>query len=566
MLKYHITTENPLTHYFKIELEFKSSSNGDLELVLPLWRPGRYEAAEYAKNIRNLHISNSEGQELKYWKASKNVWFINASSGKIIVNYEYFAYQLDAGGSYLNDDLCLINFINCLMYPEGQQKEKCEVKLSLSNQFKIATTLPSNVNIFKADNYDELIDKPLLAARDLHNYNYACGESQFSIWVAGQPPIDMTELIPDFKAFSESQLKAFNSVPFDKYYFLIVSLPYRFYHGVEHGDNTLIVLGIDDKEYDRQKFIDDLLGVSSHELYHAWNIKKIRPKKLLPYNLKEPIFFDAGLIAEGFTTYYGDLFLARGGVWTYDRYLGELNAFFKKHYRNTGRFHSSIIDSSNNLWIDGYKPGSPYHKVSIYVKGAIIALMLDLKIRFASNHQKSLDNLMQILDEDFVENGYTIDDIIRLAEKLSGESLNEFSAKYIFGKDPVDEELVNLIEPFGLTFHKVESENILEKHYGIVTELKEDTLKVDNIFPGCPSEGKLSLGDEIFFINDKKPTEITDSEMASEDELKLDVKRVGKLKEVTLKKTKETWFFHYKLEKVKQPTEAQQKAVESWIS
>lgn len=565
MLKYKIQTEKPLSHYFQIELEFDAPANGDQELILPLWRPGRYEAAEYAKNIRNFLVTDSEGNELKYIKSSKNVWRVNTPAGKIKASYEYFAYQLDAGGSYLNDQLCLINFINCLLYPDGQQDKKCEVKVHLPKTHSITTTLQLQDDSYLANTYDELTEKPLLASKNLKSYHYQCGKIPFTIWLAGEAPINMEELISPFKAFSEAQLKAFNSIPFDKYYFLIVSLPYRFYHGVEHIDNTVIVLGVDDKAHDRQKYIDDLLGVSSHELYHTWNIKKIRPKELLPYNLKEPIIFDAGLIAEGFTTYFGDLFLARGGVWSPERYLNEINVFFKRHYRNTGRFYSSIIDSSNKLWIDGYKPGPPYHKVSIYVKGAIIALMLDLKIRLASNHERSLDHLMRVLEKDFSKKGYTVNDIIEIAENLSGEELTAFTSKYIYGTDPVDAELINLIEPFGLSFKKVESENVFEKHFGFITDLKEDSLKVDNIYPGCNTENKLAIGDEILLINDKKPTEITDEEILSGDVLKLEVNQLGKPKKVEITQSEQTWFFHYKIEQIKQPANKQQKAFGKWV-
>lgn len=564
MLKYTIKAERPLSHYLNIQLEFEVSQNQELDLILPLWRPGRYEAADYVRNIRNVRIKSTINENLQLHKVSKNVWRVKVSPGTILINYEYFAYQLDAGGSYLNDDLCLINFINCLLYPAGQENETCEVNLKLPDLFTIACTLKFKDDKFYASNYDELVDKPLLASKQLESYHYTINNLPFTVWVAGKAPLDINDLVPDFKSFSEAQLKTFNSIPFDKYFFLIVSLPYRFYHGVEHSDNTVIVLGVDDPEHERQKYIDDLIGVSSHELFHAWNIKKIRPKEMLPYNFREPILFNTGLVAEGFTTYYGDLFLTRGGVWSVERYLGEMNVFFKRHYRNTGRFVSSLIDSSNNLWIDGYKPGPPNHKVSIYVKGAIIAFILDLKIRISSDHKKSLDDLMRQLDKDYIEKGYSIDDIKAIAEELCNEDLNEIFQKYIYGIDPVDEQIKGLVEEFGLEFIRKDPDNILEKNFGLLTELREDYLSIENIFPGSEAESKLSIGDKILFINDVKPTEITDSLLNSHS-LQFSIKRLDQEKEIEVNSSGDPFFYYYELTLLESSTKEQLEARDKWL-
>ena len=565
MLQYTIRSSNPLTHYLQIEALFNIPDHkGPLDLVIPFWRPGRYEGAAYAKNIRDFSIEDENGNVLPLIKTTTNSWRISSVQKSIVIKYSYFAFQADAGASYVDDDFWLLNPVNFLVYPEKNEQLPCKMHVHFPAGWEVATTLENSGSMFTASNYYDLTDRPLLASHKITTLKYEVDKKPFKICYYGNSPIDFEELLPAFRAFSQSQAEMFGSCPFSQYYFLIVIFPFRFYHGVEHADNTVLVLGIDEGT-DSQKFIDDLFGVASHELFHAWNIKKIRPRELLTYNLKSPVIFNSGVIAEGFTTYYGDLFLARSGVWTIDRYLEELNAFLKRHFRNQGRYYASLSTSSENLWLDGYKNGAPYHKVSIYIKGAIVSLMLDLKIRKHSDHKHSLDDVLTWMDGEKSVSGYTLEEIREKAEQLSGTPLVDFFDKYIYGFVNVEEELKNISSEFGLELLKIEPENGLERHFGLLTSFKEDYLIVEMLDRGSPAESVLSLNDQILLINNKKPIEFTNDKIEAAKEVELTVKRLGRLITVNMKKTGDAFLVYHQL--VKKPTlsSLQETALNRWI-
>src|SRR6476469_7455228 len=190
-------------------------------------------------------------------------------------------------------------------------------------------------------------------------------------------------------------------------------LPFKHYHGVEHNNSTVIVLG-PAAQLMTEALYKELLGVSCHELFHTWNIKQIRPAEMLPYDFTRDNYFRTCYIAEGITTYYGEYLLARAWVRTAEQYFQELNIVLRKHFDDYGRFNLSLADASVDLWLDGYKPGVPDRKVSVYHKGALVALLLDLTLRRLSHHERSLDDVMRRLWLEFGQPGigYTEDDYI----------------------------------------------------------------------------------------------------------------------------------------------------------
>jgi predicted metalloprotease with PDZ domain len=187
-------------------------------------------------------------------------------------------------------------------------------------------------------------------------------------------------------------------------------------------------------------------------LFHAWNIIRIRPTELLPYDFTRENYFDTCFVAEGVTTYYGDLMLRRSGVFDDDAYLKELQVIVKRHFENNGRAFQSLTESSWDLWLDGYEKGVPDRKVSVYHKGAIAALILDLRIRRLTGHARSLDDVMRQMwvrfGKPFI--GYTLDDYRTVAEAVAGEQLTDYFNLCIFGNSPLEEPLNELLAWVGL--------------------------------------------------------------------------------------------------------------------
>ena len=409
MLSYTIsakTDKNILEIAFKID----GINDDKIEIRLPAWRPGRYEIQNFAKNILYVKAFNNDGL-IEIQKTTKDTWLIESGKeNEITVKYAYYAHQMDAGGSWVDENIWYINFINCLMFIKGRMDEPCEINLNLPATYSIACGLDFKNNAAIANDYYELTDSPAMASPSLKHIEYYIGETIFNIWLSGGSAIDENQWAENFKKFSEVQAAMMDGFPFRQYHYLIHILSYKFYHGVEHRNSTVIVIG---NELDENKNIigfeniykKDILGICSHELFHAWNICRIRPEEMLPYNLEKENYFNTGYIAEGITTYYGDLFLVRSGLWDCDEYLEELSKTLNRHFNISNNAHQSLLESSIDLWVDGYSNGIPNKKVSIYHKGALVALILDLEIRRVTKNNNSFDDVMVEMWEKFGQKG-----------------------------------------------------------------------------------------------------------------------------------------------------------------
>ena len=290
-MEYILSFPNPLSHFIGVKQIIRIIEPDPVYLQIPVWRPGRYEAANFAKNIRSFQVQDETGLPVPHQKVDHSTWKIcNRTTGKLIITYEYFAFKMDAGNSWFDERLIYINFINCLAYIRNRQQEPCKVKVNLPEDFKISCGLHFTNLTFSAKDYYELVDSPLLASADLEHFTYDVADKKFHVWINGKHNLDIDRMLADFQLFSEYQVKTMGSFPEETYHFQIIMLPYKFYHGVEHHNSTVICLGPGDTPNNVELY-DQLLGVSSHELFHAWNILKIRPIELMPYQFNEAPFF-----------------------------------------------------------------------------------------------------------------------------------------------------------------------------------------------------------------------------------------------------------------------------------
>ncbi|MEM7109017.1 MAG: M61 family peptidase [Bacteroidota bacterium] len=504
-MKYFITYDNPLQRLLNIKLTLDTRNRSSLEFELPIWRPGRYEAANYAKNIQKIGAESGQGHELPIQKLKPSRWEVQCKgANEVSIQYRYYAHEMDAGNSFLDERMVYINFINCLLYVEDRMNETHEVVLDLPQDYSIACGLKHQGHHLRANSYYELVDSPMIASSSLDRHSYEVDGYKFHIWIQGKHNLDMKSLVAQFAQFTQLQIEVMGDFPVPEYHFLFHILPYKHYHGVEHGASTVITLG-PSEEVNKKPFYNELLGVSSHELFHTWNILKIRPVEMMPYHFGQPPVFPTGFVAEGFTTYYGDLFLKRSGVFSMSEYLFELEKLFSRHFLNRGRLSNSVYDSSVDLWFDGYQPGAPHKKSSIYIEGAVLALLLDLQIRLASEHERSLDDVMRILWDRFgkVQRGYSYDDIIAICEEVMGSSLNEFFNTYVKGTTDTKTIVTELLSKFGLNLSFVDRSNILERALGIILVKEGTNYNVVSIAPKSAGENYFSVRDQIKSINDE---------------------------------------------------------------
>lgn len=452
-LKYRIL---PSFHALDIELTFVPTRMGPLRLHLPIWRPGRYQVQHFAKNIASVTSS-----QVSVVKSDLSTWVLDVVDLRpISVSYRYHAEQPDAGGSWVDESMVYINFINCLLFPHAGENRPCEVevvlptgdlssKITPAGGYETSCALRTYGNQMKAKSYRELVDSPFLAAPKIHSHRWKSNGVTFYLQGLGPKTHFSDRLVKAYQKFVEYQLAYMGEFPVREYRFMLWICPKPFYHGVEHTKSTMMVLGPEDRDS-----YEDLIGLGSHELYHVWNVASIRPKALLPYDYTKAVIFDTGWIIEGITTYLGDWFLWASGVVGAEEYVNLLAGNLKLHFERDGMSKQSLVESSIDLWLDGYGASLPGKRVSIYFKGALVALGLDLLIRRKFNHAKSLREVMLLMQERYgrLKKGYTRQEFYALVEEVYGESLSGFWTVWVESAAPLEEELRELLMFVGLDY------------------------------------------------------------------------------------------------------------------
>ncbi len=566
MMHYSISYEHPHLHFVDITLKVDNIQEKKTYLQLPAWRPGRYELGNFAKNIQKFSIENEQGESIPFRKITKDRWEVNTESQEtILVRYNFHAASLDAGNSWLDEEQLYLNFVNCMLYVEGRMEEAAQVHLELPDDYEIACSLPEvEKHTLEARSFYQLADSPMIASNRLTHWQYEVEGSQFHLWFMGECLLDKEKVIQQFTAFTQEQIGLMGKFSEEDYHFLYQILPTRFYHGVEHGNSTVIALGPPEKVV--TDMYPDFLGVSSHELFHAWNIIRIRPAEMMPYDFTKENYFPTGFVAEGVTTYYGDLFLARSGVFSKDQYLAEVNKLLKRHFDNFGRFNHSLVESSHDLWLDGYAAGVPGRKVSIYVKGALVSLILDLELRKITNGAQSLDTFMQHLWENFgkKEVGYTLGDLEEIVKNLSDNQLTSYFEDFIYGKIPLAEKLNEVFHSVGCMLKEHPAETTAEKYFGFRVQEENGKFTISSIFPESPAYQHLAPNDELLAINRRKIDNNLHELIGNRTSINVTFARNQKMGTVKLENKGETYFKQYTIQQREDATQEEKTMFIQW--
>jgi predicted metalloprotease with PDZ domain len=456
----------------------------------------------FAKNIRGFSASSNENK-LKCNKNDQSSWLIETRGVKNFqVNYEYFAAQYDAGSTWVDHTQVYINPVNCFIYAIQESQPKIELELRVPKEYIFATSLKEGKakNYFLPESFDDLFDSPIVASSNIKHASYKVEETEFHVWFIGECKPNWKRIIDDFSAFTREMYLCFGSFPFDAFHFLMHALPVQAYHGVEHLKSTVITLGPGYELMQPESYMK-LLGISSHELYHAWNVKTIRPDAMLPYDYQRENYTIMGYLTEGITSYMGDLFLVQSGVITPQKFLGLMEETLSRHTNNDGRFYYSVTESSFDTWLDGYALGVPNRKTSIYVEGALLALVLDIEIIRQSKGKASLHDLMAELFERYGAKGKGVSnaDFVEIADQFTN---GEFSKKhwyYYTNPSEIVDLLREYLDYFGIELElkkSIASKNLL----GI--QFYPATSKVLKVAKDSPAEhAGLSVDDEILAVN-----------------------------------------------------------------
>jgi len=566
MAHYTFSYTNPATRLIHISAKFTNLKSDVVYLQLPSWRPGRYELGNFAQNIVSFKVFSAD-EELAFSKVTKDKWEVDAFGyNEMEVRYTYYAADLNAGSTFLCDDFMYANPVNCCMYIEGNLDEPCTLQLEVPQHYEVAIGLPATDKfIYQAADFHQLADSPFIAGTTLQHKTYQSNGTTFYVWFNGKIEVDWNKVLHDFKAFTDAQFDAFGSFPFPEFHFLNHILPYSAYHGVEHLTTTVITLG--PSEQVMTSLYDELLGISSHELYHCWNIKTIRPEEMMPYDYTRENYSRLGYVAEGVTTYMGDQMLLRAHVFTRDEWKKTFDQLLERHFQNFGRFNMSVAESSFDTWLDGYKPGVPNRKTSIYTEGALCAFMIDMLVRKNTRNENGLDDIMRLLYERFGKRkkGYGISDYQALLEDVAGYSFESFFMDYYHGTEDYEPLLRECLQYIGCELKTTVRDNAYETAFGFKALKEGNHYVVKAIYPGSEAEQLgLELNDKITEVNGAEMKDLMQlNEAVKVQSSKFKVQSMlHKEKEIALNKG--DYYKKYTIERIHQMDEAQARNFAVW--
>ena len=537
MIKYNISYKNPHKHLIDFELTTSTKNKEKIQFQLSAWRPGRYELADFAQNIINWQAYNEKDEKLSFKKITKDLWEVECKNcNEIKIIYNFYANQLDAGACYLDEHQLYINPVHCMFYITDRINDEYHLKMNLPKNYTIASSMLQVGNVLKVKGYDLLAESPIICSDSLQHDSYIVSGITFNLWFQGKCQPNWKKLKKDFTAFTKSQINHFGGFPVDEYHYFFQITPFRSYHGVEHTKNTVLLLGPGNEIMDKR--YEDLLGVCSHELYHTWNIKAIRPIEMYPYDYTKENYFRTGFVAEGVTTYMGDLMLYNSGVFNWNEFVKTQNQNLERHLMNYGRFNLSVADSGFDNWLDGYKLGAPNRKTSIYPDAALCMLMVDIEIIKNSNGKSSLHSVMKELYKEFAlkSRGYSENDFQNICVKYGGEKVKEIFKNHIYGTNNYVPSLETALDLVGLQLKEKKNANLSAQYFGFVAIKENERLIIKKVEPDSEADqNEIAVEDEITEINGIKiKNNFSDTLKECKNKVTFKIKKKFSEKDITL--------------------------------
>jgi predicted metalloprotease with PDZ domain len=441
---YTVSMPRPHTHLFEVaaHLRYRNAPPPALDLVMPVWTPGSYLVREFGRHVQDFAAADGGGRTLAWAKADKNTWRVEPNGAREVrVRYSVYANELTVRTSELNDRHAFWNNANLLMYPDGALGAPATLGVEPFGDWKIATGLPAvggAPNTFRAENFDVLYDSPFLAG-NFRVLSFDVAGVPHRVVVEGEGRYDAERLRRDVQRVVEAEVAMMGDTPYRDYTFLLM-LGERGGGGLEHLNSTALTakrFGFSTPEDWRA-----VHTLFAHEFFHLWNVKRIRPDVLGPFDYTRENYTRLLWVAEGLTAFYENVFTRRAGLMNDRQYLETMAREIQAMRGTPGRLEQSLEEASFDAWIKHYRPdeNTVNSSISYYDKGALVGLALDLEIRRRWGGARSLDDVMRSLYEEFAKRGrnYTAEDFQRAAERAAGGGLEEFFRRYVRGREEPD--------------------------------------------------------------------------------------------------------------------------------
>lgn len=568
-ISYTVSMSKPWTHLLEVEMRLKWNRMPDkAELKMPVWTPGSYLIREYARHVQDFAVKDATGRALAWQKINKNTWQVESKGSKeIVVSYRVYSNDLTVRTNELNDEHAFWNNSALLLFPAGQLGAPSTVTVAPYTKWKIATGLAPVAgasNTFRAPNFDVLYDSPFEVS-DFKEISFDVRGKTHRVVVTGEGNYDLKKIAEDSAKIAEEGFKIFGELPFDNYTF-IVNL--RGGGGLEHLNSTAL-------QWNRFGFkpkarYNGFLGLVAHEYFHLWNVKRIRPDALGPFDYENENYTKLLWIAEGGTAYYEGLLLRRAGLVTDKEVLDARANTIEQLQNRPGRLETSLEEASFDAWIKYYRmdENAINNQISYYDKGEIVAMMLDVTIRTASGGAKSLDDVMLYLYNEFYKKNrnYTPADFQKAAELAAGRSLDDFFSKYVRSEAEIDYN--DIMKGVGLQLSATEPDKT-KAYLGADLGEEGGRLTIRSIPANTPAYDQgLNTGDQIVAIDDYRASnsflQSYLGERKPNDTVKLTIFRFDKLRDVTFK-LGTNMRASYSFKPVEQPTDEQRRLYREYM-
>jgi predicted metalloprotease with PDZ domain len=508
---YHVAMPQPAAHLFEVTLTIADWQQSALDLQMPVWTPGSYLVREYARHLQDFRAEDANGQPIPWHKVSKQHWRLHPVSGSTVtIRYRIFANELTVRTNHLDSSHAYFNGAALFFWIPGYEQQPMTVRIALPDpEWRIATALPpvaGQPHCFWAQDFDTLVDSPFeIGLHRRYNFEVLGKPHAYVIW-GEHDNLKPDDLIRDTQAIITTEAELFGGLPYDRYLF-IVHLSAKSYGGLEHKDCCSLL-------YDRRGFrqrdqYERFLQLVAHEFFHLWNVKRIRPKELEVFDYRQETYTPSLWFCEGVTSYYDLLIPLRAGLYDAKTYLKHLSEEISRYLTTPGRRVQPLSESSFDAWIKLYRPdaNSANSRISYYLKGAMVTLVLDLAMRRQHQNQRSFDDVMRQMWQQFgqAEIGFTVQQLQQVIASVAGFEIADFWARYVDGLEelPLPETLAD----FGLELTSNQADQDLPPFIGLSLQSDQGRALVKGVVADSPAHrAGVDVGDELLAIDGLRVT------------------------------------------------------------
>lgn len=586
---YTVDCQRPETHVYEVTLDLAGFGPGEHDLALPVWTPGAYEVQDFSRHVFDVKAFSPDGHPIRIDKTQKNVWRFQSVTDGVTVQYSVYAFQLAVDTSHLDDTHAYWNGASLFFAVDDRKDLPVDVHIKAPPGWYVSTGLdgdPEDPFHFRASDYDTLIDCPVEVGTH-RRYSFEVDGKPHTVAIWGSGNQDDSRLVEDTRRIVEVQARMFGGLPYRHYVFIFHIADQG--GGLEHLNSTTCAMPR--HRFKPWKSYRRVLGLISHEFFHLWNVKRIHPDMLGPFNYNQEVYTHLLWAMEGFTDYYAYLLLRRSGLYQVSDYLDVLSEQIKTYEKLPGRLVMDLAHASFDSWIKLYKPDedSPNRSISYYLKGGLVGVLLDLEIRRRTQHHQSLDDVLRLLYERYGRHGVGFPEPAyqQAVEEVAGGPLTDFFARYIHGVDPIP--LDSSLAWAGLEIQRLTKNPDLDNNdaagddddtrhqsdppiawLGIETRTDNGKILASVVYDPGPSATHLYPGDELVALEGYRITDAKQlhnrlrADWRPKDTVSIAFFRRGRLetRHITLGEAPPN---RYRIVRVESPTPEQQTLYEQWL-